>query len=85
LKNPIYRYEKVDFISLWVIRGDLMWFWGIWAFREKGVKRMFGFELGEGIGCSREAIWRIWVREKLGLIGFELALFFRTAKSSFFL
>ena len=23
-----------------------MWFWGVWAFREKGLKRMFGFELG---------------------------------------
>jgi len=70
LKNPIYSYEKVDFISRWGIRGDLTGFWRAWHLEKKGLKRMFGIELGGDFGCLREAIWRIWVREKLGLIGF---------------
>jgi len=38
--------------------------------KKKGLKKTFCFELSGDFGCLREAIWRIWVREKLGLIGF---------------
>jgi len=64
LKNPIYSYERVDFISRWAIRGDLTGFWRVWYLEKKGLKKTFGFELSGDFGCLREAIWRIWVRKK---------------------
>jgi len=53
------------------IRGDLRGFSGFDASRKKAKRRLAprlrsgqDFELGEGFGCLREAIWGIWVREK---------------------
>jgi len=53
------------------IRGDLRGFCGFDASRKKAKRRLAprlrsgqDFELGEGFGCLREAIWGIWVREK---------------------
>ena len=70
MKNLIFNYERVDFISLCGIRGDFRGFGGFGASRKKGKKRLNprlrsgqDFELGGGFGCLREVIWGIWARK----------------------